>query len=203
MTRVLALAQDAAAGERLLEWSHALARTLDRELGVVYLESVAALGAAELPAARVLAHAGAAWLPLSRSAVELGFRAQAARLRAATERLARRDALRWSFRVMRGRLRETSEQLWAEADLMFIAPAAATAASAAARPLVVALVDDSAAGQRARDLGQRLALALGGRFRPEPAVAAALRPDLLVLPRTAAAGAAQRPGWTCALLLVA
>jgi len=51
---------DAAAGELVLALSSALARELDCELAVVYVESAASVSAAELAVTQVLPHAGSA-----------------------------------------------------------------------------------------------------------------------------------------------
>jgi hypothetical protein len=177
---------DAALGESLLGWSTALASGLGRELALVYVESAAALGAAALPLAQVLPHAGAAWQPLRRDDVELGFRAQAARLRGALEAAALRHALGWSFRVMRGSLLELPEQLWAETNLLCLAAAPLASPRVPPRPgarrPVVALGDDGGAGERTVDMALRVAQALAAELQRDGQV---LAPDLMVMTRRA------------------
>lgn len=178
---------DATLGESLLGWSTALARGLDRELVLVYVESAAALGAAALPLSQVLPHAGAAWQPLRRDDVELGFRAQAARLRAALEAAALRHALGWSFRVMRGSLLEVREHLWTGTDLVCLASAPPTALrrpppAAARRPVVAVEDEDGGAAGRALDMATRVARTLAADLQHDGHVGA---PDLLVMTRQA------------------
>ena len=77
------------AGAALLELASPLARALQRELSVVYVESTRSLVAAALPFTQVLPHSGLQWLPLQPGDVEQGFRAHEARLRAADRRASR------------------------------------------------------------------------------------------------------------------
>jgi len=217
---VLALAEDAASGERLLEWSSALARALDRELAVVYLESTAALEAAAWPAAQVLSHAGAAWSPLSRSDVELGFRAHAARLRTSAERWALRNALPWSFRVMRGSRGDACQHLWSQTNLLFLAasapplPRSRAAGRPARRRVIAARSASDADTLRALAIGEQLAQALDASFEPldtsdlSPGTEATQQrllrahPDVVVLPRDDSAAAWLRMLRRWPLLLV-
>lgn len=178
---------DAALGESLLGWSTALASGLGRELAVVYVESAAALGAAALPLAQVLPHAGAAWQPLRRDDVELGFRAQAARLRGALEAAALRQSLTWSFRVVRGSLPELPEHLWAETNLLCLAAAPLTLPRVlprpgAHRPVVAVGDDDGGAVERTVDMALRVARALAAELQRDGQVVA---PDLMVMTRQA------------------
>lgn len=176
---------DAALGESLLGWSAALASGLGRELALVYVESAAALGAAALPLAQVLPHAGAVWQPLRREDVELGFRAQAARLRGALEAAALRHALGWSFRVLRGSLLELPEDLWAETNLLCLAAAPLTSPRVpprpvARRPVVAVGDDDGGAGDDTVDMALRVAQALAAELQRDGHVIA---PDLMVMTR--------------------
>ena len=190
---------DAAAGELVLALSSALARELDCELAVVYVESAASVSAAELAVTQVLPHAGSAWLPLRPDDVEQGFRSHAARLRQLTERLAGRHALRWSLRVLRGSLAEAPALLAGESTLLFLATAPAPGAPVLhgivprqRQPLVGLSSDIGPPGAQALDTATRLARAIGGVLQtwppaapdsPWPRQSAGARPDVLVMPR--------------------
>ncbi len=194
---------DAAAGEAVLALSSALARELECELAVVYVESAASVSAAALSVTQVLPHAGSPWLPLRPDDVEQGFRSHAARLRQLTERMAGRHALRWSLRVMRGSLAQVPALLSGESTLLFLAtappPGARSTARSRRRPLVALASDDGAPGARALVMATRLARALGGvlqRWPPGspgsptgigPRLTAGARPDVLVMTRSAIA----------------
>lgn len=202
--QVLALLDDAASGAALLELASPLARALRRELSVVYVESTRSLGAAALPFAQVLAPDGRRWMPLQEGDVEQGFRAHVARLRQLTARVALRDALQWSLRVMRGDIAEAAGRLQSESDLLLLAGSAplpargAVALPSTRRCLVVAtLSDGDDASQRALRVATQLAGALTGALRtahlergarlldqPERLRELA-RCDVLVLPRSA------------------
>jgi hypothetical protein len=196
--RVLALLDDAALARSVIEMSSAVAHQLQRPLELVYVESTHALLAAALPSARVLAHGSGQWAPLAPEDVERAYRAQAKRLRELAERIAVRRSVSWSMRVMRGMLPQLALELCAQSDLMLVgfAPGAAALATmrpprAPARPVIVAVADDSEPGQDALRLAQQVADALGGGLVVRPAqggvaaVAASVgRCDLLVLPRT-------------------
>lgn len=212
---LVAAVDDAAYGEQLLDWLLALAAGLQRPLLLVYVESAAALGAAALPSSQVLPHGGARWQPLRRDDVELGFRAQAARLQAALARAAQAGAPHAGLRVLRGSLIDTSERLWTETNLLVLASApwvtAAPTAALRGRPPRVALLPDGdgdGAQARAARVAARLAQALGGEpaaeweAGPRASVrrGAMARPDLLVLARGALDRALLRRG---PLLLVA
>jgi hypothetical protein len=200
--QVMALLDDAAAGASLLELSSALARMLQRDLSVVYVENAGSLLAAALPFTQVLPLGGAAWVPLQAADVEQGFRAHAARLRELTARIALRDALHCSLRVMRGSLSEAALDLQDESDLLLLAkrppvpmPQASASRSARRRPVVTVLRDDSDASRRALAIATQLARALTGVLDTAsgdaaPALFGAAGhpgsgpwPDVLVLPR--------------------
>jgi hypothetical protein len=166
--RVLAVLDDASMAETLLEASCALAQLVRRELQLVYVESAAALAAAELPSTRVLAQAARAWTPLAPEDVERGWRVQAARLRALAEQATTRRTVSWSMRITRGALRQTALALRDETDLLLVAAAPshfALADTRSARTFIAALDDGSAAGQAAVRLAGRLAQALGAPLR--------------------------------------
>ena len=215
---LVALLDDAAAAAALLEWSSALARSLQRDLALVYVESTHSLLAAALPFARVLAPRGGDWQPLSAGDVEQGFRTHVARLRQIAERVALRDALRWSLRTVRGSLSQAAIDLGADADLMLLAPPPAPGApqrSASARcpRLVVVSGVEGGAGSRLLALATQLAQALSGtvevaRTTPgealdaQPALVASLRRcDLLLIGR-AALDAATLARLRCTVLVV-
>jgi len=163
-TQVLALLDDTAAAAALLEVSSALARALRRDLELVYVESERALVAAALPITQVLAGAGRRWQPLQPGDVEQGFRAQAARLREMAERVALRDALRCSLRVVRGSFAGTAAELHARCDLLLLGGAApalpAQGGARVRRPLVTLLCEADAPPPRVAQVGQALAQAL-------------------------------------------
>ena len=191
---------DAAAGETVLTLSSALARELECELAVVYVESAASVSAAALSVTQVLPHAAASWLPLQPDDVEQGFRSHAARLRQLTERLAGRHALRWSLRVLRGSLAEAPVLLSGESTLLFLAtapapgpPVARDLAAGRRQPLVALAPDDGPPGDQALAAATRLARALGGLLQSSPPgsspdrlwprLAPGARPDILVMTR--------------------
>lgn len=204
--RVLAVMDDAAAGEVVLGLSSKLARVMRRDLSVIYVESSRSLGAAALPFTQVLSHAGSPWVPLETGDIEQGFRVQAARLRELAAQVALRDEVHWSLRVMRGTLARASEQLLGESNLLLLAaatPAWGPVFQAAAppshrppRPTVVALAGDGdEATQRAMEVATLLANALAGTLEVARGQAAmrllaqaqdagsTCRPAVLVVPR--------------------
>jgi hypothetical protein len=169
---VLAVLDDAAAGEGLLRLSTALARTLQRGLTVVYVESAQSLVAAALPITQVLAQPGLAWQPLRPQDVEQGFRAHAARLRELASRLAVPDAVSWSLRVVRGNLQSAAAELSLESDLLFVAaapplkpPVPARARPQPPRRVVAVALEPGEAGQRAQTVARQLAQALAGEVK--------------------------------------
>ena len=187
--QVLAVLDDAAAGQAVLELSSALARAVQRDLAVVYVESAQSLVAAALPFAQVLSHAATQWVPLLPQDVEQGYRAQATRLRELAARISVRHAVSWSLRVMRGNLPGAALELLTESDLMLVAatlpslPLAARPARERRRHPIVAVVGDtSPAGERALRVAAQLAQALGGSLQTARVDAALAPPDVLVLP---------------------
>lgn len=190
---VLALLDDAGAGAVLLEISTALARTMQRELSVVFVESAPSLRAATLPFAQVLPASGKQWQPLQPGDVEQGFRAHAARLRDLAARYAMRDAVAWSLRVVRGSLPDAALDLGAGTDLLLLAQAPPLRITTArARPRISVLGDGDDAARHARQVALRLAAALSTAVEVARDDARALAPatleqlarcDLLVLPR--------------------
>jgi hypothetical protein len=200
--QVLAVLDDAAAGKAALELSSTLARALRRVLSVVYVETASSLVAAALPFTQVLPLSGSGWVPLLPADVERGFRASEARLRQLAARIALRDAVSWSLRVVRGSLHDTALGLYPESDLLLLAttppprpPSGGRAQPPPRRPRVGVLAEDSAAGQRAVGVATRLTQALAVRLetarvdsasspiRQSAALAALAGCDVLVLPR--------------------
>ena len=193
--RLLALLDDDAPAAPLIELSSALARQLGRPLEVVYVESAAALLAAELPGTCVLAQGAAQWRPLAADEVERAFRSRAARLQALLDRLPGQPALEvCALRVVRGALQRAAFELQPRSDLMLVAPTApppmaTPAPSARVRRLVVLLADDTPVGRQARAVAHDAARLLEGELDEPPGGMAAtalgaLRCALVVLPRT-------------------
>jgi hypothetical protein len=217
---VLAVLDDAGAGAVLLEISSALARSLQRELSVVFVENTRSLVAAALPFTQVLPAAGTQWRAFQPDDVEQGFRAHAARLREMAGRIAARNAIGWSLRVMRGSLGETAIHLSTEADLLLLANAPAPAGAgfgrptrARRRPRVSVLATEGEPGANALQVAAQVARALAGDIEvvridansqrlDQPGTLAALaRSDVLILAR-APLDAATLAQLRCPVLLV-
>jgi hypothetical protein len=167
--QLLALLDDTSRARAVIEMSSMLARQLQRPLELVYVESTPALVAAALPFTRVLAPGAGEWLPFAPPDVERGYRAQALRLRELAQTISLRQSVSWSLRVVRGALEQVAVELRAQSDLLLVGGASpsmplATPRAAQRRggPLVVALVDDTAAGERAIRTAEQVAHALGG-----------------------------------------
>lgn len=204
--QVLALLDDAAAARSLLEISAALARLMQRELSVVYVESQHALHAAALPFAQVLAPQAAQWRALQPGEIEQGFKAQAARLRQLSAHIALREAVHCTLRVTRGSLDQMAAELQAESDLLLLAGSAPLGAAAPSRraPRLVLVRDDDEAAARAQQVAVRLAQSLHAVLEPVQRALleqAAHRADLLVLAR-GALDARQLARLRCPVLLV-
>jgi hypothetical protein len=211
---VLAVLEDSTAGAALIECAATLARTLDRELTVVHVQSAIALQAAALPSTLALAHAGADWAPFAPQDVERGWRAQAARLRALAAPIATRHQLRWSLRALRGEVAEVARALGGESDLLFVdAGATRLAAPAPAVQALGVLDDGSAAAARALQLAEGMARHMAthaathhGKRWPKHGMASAsaaqrLRPPPLVQRADALGALLQRLPAARALLL--
>lgn len=188
---VLAVLDDASAGQRVLEWSGLLAQAVRGDLAVVYVESTLALRAAALPITRVLSHLGGEWVAFDAGDVERGYRAQAERLRAQVERVAARHAVRCSLRTARGALVQQALAVADRSSLVLVAPAASwpSPARTPGPPRVLVLLQPGMQAERARRLALDLAQRLGGHCSERAVDADALgtaideaRADLLVLP---------------------
>ncbi len=208
---VLAVLDDACAASAVLDISTALAQLLQRQLQLVYVESAAALAAAELSATRVWGQAATQWSPFAPPDVERAWRAHASRLQALAAHASAPRAVRWSLRVTRGALPQTALALLTESDLLLVGCSPATFAlerGARRRHTVAALDDGGPAGEDAVRIASRLAAALGWRLqteRADPAHGVPTLPknaDLLVLPTTLAPGESQIAGSRSPLLLV-
>jgi K+-sensing histidine kinase KdpD len=218
---ILALLDDTAEGAALIEWSARLARVLQRELELVYVENTQALAAAALPDTRVLAHAGGPWQAFAPQDIERGFRMQAERLRTLAGAIGSRHAVDWSLRTLRGTLAQAALGLFGDEDLLFVGSPMPLRALAQrgmpgrrTRPAVVLLATDergagardrAAATQLAREwsaLLQVLTVAPGADLAELLLRGSPLQADLLVLPRALATqrGLARVP---CPALLVA
>lgn len=207
--QVLALLDDAAAARTLLEMSAALARLMQRELSVVYVESQHALHAAALPFAQVLAPQAAQWRALQPGEIEQGFKAQAARLRQLSEHIALREAVQCTLRVRRGSLGQLAAELQTESDLLLLAGNAPFSTAGEVprqrrQTVLVSMRDDGDAAARAQRVAAQLARSLRAVLEPvQPALLeqAARHADLLVLPR-GALDARQLARLRCPVLLV-
>jgi len=216
---VLLLLDDAAAGALLLELSCTLAQALQRDLGVVFVESSRSLVAAALPCTQVLPYSGAGWVPLSTQDVEQGFRAHAARLHTLAEQITRRHRVAWSLRIVRGSLDSAATCLESESDLLMLAgpaPRPVPVAARGHRRRTVVAVPRAANTSDVRALGvaKQLVQALQGvletvqdaNHAPAPtalcgSVLARTDPDVLVLPRLELTRERQTL-WRCPVLLV-
>lgn len=213
-TSLLVVVHDVAVGAGALRMSAALARRLDREVEIVYVESESALLAAALPATRVLSNAAAGWRPFDPADVERGFRAHEARLGALAARVAADQRVRWSLRRIRGEPARAAVDLASRTDLLLYAPAAAGAGapggprSAGRHPVVLAPADGEPGVARIREVAETLSQALAGTLRvgplpgaPDAGPGTRGPADVWVLPR-ASADRALLEAAGCALLLV-
>ncbi len=215
--RLVVLLDDAANGIRLLELSCALARTLQRELELVFVEDTRSLSAATLPLARVLPYAGTDWIPLSPQVLEQGYRAHAARLRAIAHRIATQHSVNWSLRIMRSDLARAATDLRGESDLLLLSGTRSLATppgpARVRRTMIAVTRGPSAADARAMDVARQWAQAMAGMLETlqedAPTILAGTRslalrgtrPDVLVMSRAGLSVALPQP-WTCPVLLV-
>jgi len=204
--RLAVVLDDVAAATAPLAWSSALARALQRELQVVYVESTSVLDAAALPIARALAHLGAGWAPYGPADVERAYRQQVVRLQALMQRLGLEGALR-SLQIVRGTLHGAALDVGSQSDLVLVSPFARWPAAPAGAPRchsVQVWADDSEQGLLLLELATRCARSLGAtprvvraRTQVEPGEVERARADLLVLSRAAVSArvlaAARRP----------
>jgi len=193
--RITVVLDDVAAAPAPLAWSSALARALQRELQVVYVERTAVLAAAALPITQALAHAAAAWMPFSEADIERGYRLQVARLQELMRQAGQQQALRPSLQIVRGALHRAAMDVDGQSDLVLVG--ASTLLPAAAAPQqrcrsVRVWCDDSEQGLQLAEFAARCAQWLGATpqvvHSEAPVDALELQraqADLLVLPRAA------------------
>jgi nucleotide-binding universal stress UspA family protein len=212
--QLLTLLDDTSRARAVIELSSMLARQLQRPLELVYVESTPALVAAALSFTRVLAPGATEWTPFAPHDVERSYRAQALRLRELAQSISVRQSVSWSLRVVRGALEQVAIELRTQSDLLLVGSAqpsmplaALRATSRAHRPMVVALTDGTAAGERAVHIAEQVAQALGGAAQvhrcrgPADASTWSATCELVVLPQ-ALADAARVARLRCPALLV-
>lgn len=120
MRRIL-LALDASLPSRKsLEEAARLARRLDAELTALFVEDINLLNLAELPFARHTNLLSGAVERIDMARMESMLRVQAAQARSAIEAVALDAGLRWSFRIVRGRIAEQVIAAAADQDLLLI-----------------------------------------------------------------------------------
>ena len=166
--RITVVLDDVGAAAAPLQWSSALARALQRELLVVYVESASAMSAAALPITQALAHAGADWAPYSPADIERGYRIQLQRLREWMRQAAAQHAVRSSLEVVRGALHDAVMAVDGQSDLVLLSGVAL--APGAARGMrrchsVLVWSDDSEQGLQLVEMATRCAQSLGATRR--------------------------------------
>jgi hypothetical protein len=193
--RITVVLDDVATAAALLAWSSALARSLQRELRVVYVERTAVLAAAALPLTQALAHAAAGWVPYGPADIERGYRLQVVRLQELIRQAGERHALQASLQIVRGALHHAAMDVDGQSDLVLVGGAALLPAPTP--PVqrcrsVLVWSDDSEQGLRLVEFASRCARSLGATPRVVHAKAQIdvlelqrAQADLLVLPRTA------------------
>ncbi|HET7526537.1 MAG TPA: hypothetical protein VFK10_11400 [Burkholderiaceae bacterium] len=193
--RITVVLDDVVAAAAPLAWSSALARALQRELQVVYVERTAVLAAAALPITQALAHAAAVWMPYGPADIERGFRLQVARLRELMRQVGQQHALSPSLQIVRGALHHAAMDVDGQSDLVLMGAAALLSPSAA--PLqrcrsVLVWSDDSEQGAQLVEFAMRCAQSLGAtphvvraKGQLDVGEVQTAQADLLVLPRAA------------------
>jgi len=188
--RIAVVLDDAAGAALPLEWSSALAQSLQRDLQVIYVESTSVLNAAALPITQALAHAGARWQAFGPRDVERGYRLEAERLRALLQQSSAHHTVRGSLEVVRGDLHQAAWQVGAAVDLVLVGGASAAALTARAvqrcRSVLVWVDDGGEETEQLVSLARRCAESLGATARIVRAELSAVNQgpgDLLVLPR--------------------
>ena len=192
--RITVVLDDVVAAATPLAWSSALARALQRELRVLYVERTEVLTAAALPITQALAHAAAPWVPYDQADIERGFRLQVVRLQELMRRVGEQHALRPTLQIVRGALHHAVMDVDGESDLVLVSAAALlpTAAPLQRCRSVLVWSDDSESGLQLVEVATRCALSLGATPRVVHAKAQVeegdmqrAQADLLVLPRAA------------------
>ncbi len=116
--RILVALDATPPSEATLEGVARLAVRAEAELLGLFVEDIDLLNLAGLPFARESCLSFALSRPLLTENVERALRAQAGRARALLEKTALRQSLRWSFRVVRGRMAEELQSASGQADLI-------------------------------------------------------------------------------------
>lgn len=202
LKRILVALDASRASLDALAAAAALAERLGAELGGLFVEDENLLRLGGHPLARQMRLPSGDWGPLERGSIEADLRAMAARAREALARAASPRHVAWSFRVARGRVSLEVIAAAGEADLLVLGvsghrltrgPGETARAAAARAPISVLLLtrgakvgqpilaayDGSPDGERALELGARLAAAGVGDLTvlvaaPEPQRAEAL-----------------------------
>ncbi|HET6921607.1 MAG TPA: universal stress protein, partial [Anaeromyxobacteraceae bacterium] len=188
LKRILVALDASRASLDALSAAAALAERLGAELGGLFVEDEDLLRLAGHPFARQVRLPSGDWGPLERGSIEADLRAMASRAREALALAAAGRRLAWSFRVARGRVSLEVIAAAGEADLLVLGlsghrltggPGETARAAAARAPTPVLLLtrgskvgrpilaacDGSAAGDRALELGARLAAAGAGELQ--------------------------------------
>lgn len=116
--RILVALDASPPSEAALEGAARLATRLEAELLGLFVEDIDLLNLAGLPFARESCFSFALSRRLMAEDMERALRAQAGRARALLEETATRQSLRWSFRVVRGRIAEELQVAAEQADLV-------------------------------------------------------------------------------------
>jgi nucleotide-binding universal stress UspA family protein len=143
-----------------------LAAELDAELAGLFVEDIDLQHLIGLPFAREFSLLTGAGRPLSQTDMEQSWRREAESLQRLLADAARRQRLRWSFRVARGRVAAEMNTLAQTFDLIVLGRRTGFSVMAVAGPVVaiqphagpvLVLFDDHEATSRSLDLGIRLA----------------------------------------------
>ena len=160
--RIVAAIEASPAARRALEFGAGLARQFRAELATMFVESEDLFRVAELPGAREIGLYSGSLRRIEPRDLELQLRAHATRASRATEEIAGRFEVTWSFRVLRGRGPEAVLDALRDPSLVAIRGASDVAAT---RRDVVVGFEDSAAGRRAAATAAELSRAGRGRMR--------------------------------------
>jgi nucleotide-binding universal stress UspA family protein len=116
--RILVALDNESTSEAALEGAARLAVNVEAELCGLFIEDIDLLNLAGLPFARETCLSFALSRRLATEDMERALRVQAERARALLEKTALRQSLRWSFRVVRGRVAEELQSASEQADLI-------------------------------------------------------------------------------------
>lgn len=116
--RILVALDSTPSSEEVLEGAARLAASLEAELLGLFIEDINLLNLAGLPFARESSLSFALTRRLVAKDMERSLRARAGRAREQLEKTATRRSLRWSFRVVRGRMTEVLQSATEQADLV-------------------------------------------------------------------------------------